>query len=68
MTSEQKAAFVIANSIQALGELLAMHHANVIWQHQGHPKGTIPYVPQEFSIIADKRGLGWNDLMTFLEG
>lgn len=63
MTNEQKAAFVIANSVHVLGELLGMHHLNVHRQSRGE---TNAYTDEQFCGVADAHGLGWNDLLEFL--
>lgn len=64
MTPEQKAAFVIANSVAVLGQLLAMHHKNMQRQHRGEANA---YTEEQFIECADSRGLGWNELIGFLQ-
>ena len=61
MTNEQKAAFVIANSVAVLGELLGMHHENAHRQHRGE---TNAYTEEQFIELANSRGLDWNSLVS----
>ena len=65
MTPEQKAAFVIANSITVLGELLGMHHENERLKRVGDVDEL--YTEADFEKVSTSNGLGWNNLMSFLQ-
>ena len=60
MTPEQSAALVMAQSVNALIEALAMQAENKQAEIVGN---SMPYVEQQFFELIDKYGLGYNTVM-----
>lgn len=65
MTDEQKAAYVIAQSVAAFAEIQGMIAVNKERESRGH---SLAYSDLAFESVIEKYGLHNNSLITFFHG
>lgn len=64
MTPEQKAAFIMAQTASAIGQIFAMHAENA----QSHFSGEVPLNGRaEYQKVIDDHGINHNQVISFFQ-
>lgn len=65
MTTEQQAAFVMAQAACAMAEIAGMQAENQQRIHRGE---SLAYVENDFAAVILRNGIGQNDVLTMFRG